>query len=459
MRRPGVSAPSSRMALVKSGVDIRISGIVRAARTAHERIQAGMEPAEKASFLLGLRRTVDRVGALLAECGAQAGDLPAPSRRALADLERLAALTPDALPGPRERTPGPRRVGVRNLVRTRDRVLHAMNRVQTEGSPPQDALRQARVAVGAVERILEEEGATASALAAPSRRAFLLLRWIADEEHAKRYITQLIRFRTALARHLDPSRAVRVRFLADRTLFSIRPIETEAAYDVKLNVGFLAAGDEIADCLAGLAFKRPDEAPANDEQVRAFAASPAFLEMTRQFESPRASDAATARGRVRDLCPLFDTLNARYFRGALHRPDLAWWNGRSLHRFGFCDVRRKLIRIDVRLDDEAVPEYVLEFVLYHEMLHLRHGAERQGARTCTHTAAFRADERRHPRHADAQTWLGRLANPETARAPTPGPEPGPAPGPAPPRTPARVPRNAPCPCGSGRKHKKCCGGR
>ena len=46
------------------------------------------------------------------------------------------------------------------------------------------------------------------------------------------------------------------------------------------------------------------------------------------------------------------------------------------------------------LNDERVPKYVVEFVMYHELLHKAHGIGFATSRRTMHTPAFRADERR-----------------------------------------------------------------
>ena len=69
-------------------VGFKISGVVRAARRAHERVQQGIPADERAAFLSGLATTVAHVEALCAKNGATPRDLPAPSRRARRSCSR-----------------------------------------------------------------------------------------------------------------------------------------------------------------------------------------------------------------------------------------------------------------------------------------------------------------------------------------------------------------------------------
>ena len=51
----------------------------------------------------------------------------------------------------------------------------------------------------------------------------------------------------------------------------------------------------------------------------------------------------------------------------------------------------------------------MEYILYHEMLHIKHPARLINGRRYYHTSAFRQDERRFPHYEQAQRWLERLA--------------------------------------------------
>jgi hypothetical protein len=57
------------------------------------------------------------------------------------------------------------------------------------------------------------------------------------------------------------------------------------------------------------------------------------------------------------------------------------------------------------LDDLNVPEIVVEFVLYHELLHKHHGAKLVNGKRMVHTPEFRRSERKFKFYQEAQRWL------------------------------------------------------
>ena len=71
--------------------------------------------------------------------------------------------------------------------------------------------------------------------------------------------------------------------------------------------------------------------------------------------------------------------------------------------------------LSVVLDAPDVPGHVVEFILYHELLHRELGAERQGGRFVVHSKRFRAEERRFERYGEAVAFLESGSKPTRPR--------------------------------------------
>jgi predicted metal-dependent hydrolase len=67
------------------------------------------------------------------------------------------------------------------------------------------------------------------------------------------------------------------------------------------------------------------------------------------------------------------------------------------------------IVISKTLDAPDVPEWFVAYILYHEMLHIKHPARLVNGRRLYHTKAFRAEEQRYPLYTQAQEWLNHIA--------------------------------------------------
>ena len=114
------------------------------------------------------------------------------------------------------------------------------------------------------------------------------------------------------------------------------------------------------------------------------------------------------RGHFYDLDSIFEELNTRFFHGLMARPRMSWSQTKTRRILGHYDPAHNAIIISRIFDNPAVPRYVLEYIVYHEMLHLKHPVKLRGSRRCVHSAEFQAEEKLFPRAVDANAFLKRL---------------------------------------------------
>jgi len=115
----------------------------------------------------------------------------------------------------------------------------------------------------------------------------------------------------------------------------------------------------------------------------------------------------TARGVFFDLDEIFEKLNAEYFKKSLPKPVLTWSSRKTYRILGHHDSTHETIVVSKSLDDQSVPEYVVEYVVFHEMLHIFHPTEHRNGRRFNHTPAFRRNERKFRYFAEAESWIER----------------------------------------------------
>ena len=98
------------------------------------------------------------------------------------------------------------------------------------------------------------------------------------------------------------------------------------------------------------------------------------------------------QGDVYDLAKIFEELNATYFHGWMAQPLLGWSRRPSRVMLGHYDPSHNAIILSRLLDRARVPRLAVEYVLFHEMLHLRYPVEHRGVRRCVHTPEFKTAE-------------------------------------------------------------------
>jgi hypothetical protein len=113
----------------------------------------------------------------------------------------------------------------------------------------------------------------------------------------------------------------------------------------------------------------------------------------------------SARGHTYDLDVIFEDLNIRFFYGLLARPLMTWSNENARNRLGHYDPAHNAIVVSRVFDHPRVPRYAVEYIVYHEMLHLKHPVTLRGSRRCVHSAEFKAEESRFPRLDEALRFL------------------------------------------------------
>ena len=103
-----------------------------------------------------------------------------------------------------------------------------------------------------------------------------------------------------------------------------------------------------------------------------------------------------AQGRHYDLDEIFARLNHKFFKGDLSCRQIGWSPKSSRSVLGHYDPAHHTITISRSLDSASVPAEVVEYLVFHEMLHIHFPLERNGSRRVMHSRAFRQAEKSYP---------------------------------------------------------------
>jgi hypothetical protein len=203
-----------------------------------------------------------------------------------------------------------------------------------------------------------------------------------------------------------------------RTILSVQPGEPrDPRLTLRIHRSFVAAPDEVLRAVATFVESRRGSDRARE----------ALTVLRDHFSRYRGPVRTAARRRLGlqpdgdffNLRELRDDLNQRYFDGKL-KAEITWGKGgggaasscrggrrtrKSTIQLGSYSYEDKLIRIHRALDQPTVPRYVVEAVVYHELLHAAMPPVVQNGRRYVHTPEFRRRERLF-RHTDrAEQWV------------------------------------------------------
>src|SRR5215471_3786056 len=166
--------------------------------------------------------------------------------------------------------------------------------------------------------------------------------------------------------------------------------------------------ESIAHILLAKIYRKPIET-AHATRYRRYVSSrdiTAKAHLVRQIRGRKRI--ASAQGHAYHLEEIFDDLNVRFFYGLLARPQMTWSQVKSRQSLGHYDPAHNAIVVSRIFDHAHVPRYAVEYIVYHEMLHLKYPVKLRGSRRCVHPAEFQAEEKLFPRLEEAQRFLRQL---------------------------------------------------
>ena len=164
----------------------------------------------------------------------------------------------------------------------------------------------------------------------------------------------------------------------------------------------------IVHILLAKIYRKPIDT-AHNSRYRRYVSSRDMLEKAQQVRQIRGRKLLeSAHGVYYNLDEVFDTLNVRFFHGLLGRPQMSWSGERARRLLGHYDPAHNAIIISKVFDQERVPRFAIEYLVYHEMLHLKHPVKMRGVRRCVHGKEFRDDEKAFPQIEEARLFLKTL---------------------------------------------------
>jgi hypothetical protein len=385
---------------------------------ARDQLRAGIPPEHHEDFRAMVRDGIQTVDRICREHRTLPSELPAPSRRA---YEYLRSLDLRRLPKPRDARPGPpspKKIQISGIVATCNRYHRRFEKaVATKKRPfrADDArirslIEELRTQADAIAGICEDDGSTPGALPTPSQRGYQWLRFLSTPEHLVQHLNTL-RALHAIARKLQPHADL----IRETTILHIQIYTTSMLYRARtkghnlhllFNEGFIGAAQTVLEALVRTALSAGTD--ADQETVKAFTLDDDFVEIQMAMEAATADLRDQPQGHHHNLAAAFTRVNDAYFEGAMARPTLVWNRTYTRRKMGHYDTFRDILMVSISLDHPNVPDYVIDYVVYHELLHKQMGIDLVNGRRHAHTPDFRQAEQAFARYDEAEAFLSGL---------------------------------------------------
>lgn len=265
--------------------------------------------------------------------------------------------------------------------------------------------------VTGVESACSQRDATPSSLKTPSRRAYSWAKFLLADLNLGQHLAALSLGRSALDKVYSGPDRVELHMANMNSIWRRR--HRSKSVWLKVNEGFIYADEKVWQALIGNALSRGDVQARG--RVNEYIESEEFSGVLFEVEAfARPADKSTI-GLVHSLDKSFDRVNDSYFSGNLRKPRLCWNDVITVRKFGHYETARDTVMLSISLDDPAVSERLVDYVMYHELLHVIHGVNLRNGRRMAHTSAFRKDEKRFFGFDDAVAKLNALADRHAAR--------------------------------------------
>jgi predicted metal-dependent hydrolase len=188
--------------------------------------------------------------------------------------------------------------------------------------------------------------------------------------------------------------------LTDNSTSMISVREQQNSISLRLHRIFLNADRAVLDEVVRFIVKKGGNTPAIKE----------FMEKNKTYlkNRPHRKVTINPNGKTYNLVSIFDSLNREYFNNNVSA--LITWGKRSpkyaVRKTTLGSYRKKtnIIRINPILDRRKVPRYVVEYVVYHEMLHVIIETTVKNGRRSIHSKEFKNRECEYRNYHKAIEW-------------------------------------------------------
>ncbi|NQS91086.1 MAG: hypothetical protein HQ574_01640 [Chloroflexi bacterium] len=264
-------------------------------------------------------------------------------------------------------------------------------------------------AANTVEKILQDREKNTADLTIRSRRAHQWVNFLSNKENLADHLDALQRVNLFLSQIRNKLRVKRKRidfkFYHLGSLYKIQ--EKPSDLLVSVQESFITAPDQILIALLETALGTSSK--ETRLLIRDYTFSPSYQATRETLEYLGIPQDSFSKGSVHDLSASFRRVNQTYFNGKFSKPHLIWNNRLTHRKFGHYQWDTDTVMVSSSLDHKRVPNYVVDFVMYHELLHKKLGSHRVHTKRVAHTRKFREAEHLYVQFDEAQQKLNQLA--------------------------------------------------
>ncbi len=397
---------------------LRVTGLVKAMSMAREQLTNGIPAESMEEFRQFITGTVTNVDQICKQNRISPKDLPSPSFRAYQYLKGINLQNLPVMDEARVSTPTLR---ISNLTAAGRHIQHRLMEAalaeyrQTLGARKQIRTVQTLIQQQAsyLQLVLQKKNAALEDMPARSGQVARWLFYLNDNDHFMTAIEQLAHCCRIYETLRLKARSGKKVPLLEQMYFEFSPMAALYRWQIKdgqgslsMHPGFVSADPKVIEAILSSAILR--RSTKHSLLIRQTSGSADFLVISKYMDG--LVNVEEAVGQYYDLNELFHKVNQHYFKNHCQPPKLKWTTRFTRRKYGMYLPSTDTVVVSLSLDHPTVPRYVVEFIVYHELLHKILGMKETAKRQIAHTTEFRRRERLFEHYEEAQQYLESLAH-------------------------------------------------
>jgi hypothetical protein len=258
-----------------------------------------------------------------------------------------------------------------------------------------------------IETICTKHQLTPTALAKPSRNAYTWMKFLTNPNNLQLHFDTLVRS-IAISQEIIKTQGkgqIFIEFTHGSNLYKFRAINNLTTLNISESL--IHSSDQVLTAVLQTALHQKNTTAS--EIIRKFSLSEECSDVLLELDLIAQIATETAQGNTYNLDHLFSTINHQYFAGTMSKPRLMWSSILSHRKLAHYERTRDRIVISKILDHERIPQYLVEFILYHELLHKHHGIQWLNGKCMVHTPEFKRSERKFSQFQEAEDFLKKMS--------------------------------------------------
>lgn len=398
--------------------NIRIKGVVKTMTTARTELANGIPAHEADAFRRYVTNAVTTIEQICIKNQITPQDLPAPTYRAYQYLKSIDLDNLPILPAGEQKAPRPMRI--KNLIAVCNSLQRDIETLATQFQPAQLSLETPLVSallddIGKqahqTEQICANADSSPAHLPLQSQRAYQWLKFLSQPANLLRHLNTLatlLKIGREISHQTSVPKPRRKKPLKPKLYHIASMYRCQTKPDgihLTISQGFAGAPDDVLRALVSVAYL--DKVEPHQHTIRSYTETTDFAETLLALDLSGPTPEENIKGRHHNLGEVFARVNAEYFGGQLSRPRLTWNHTLSQRKMAHYQPATDTLMVSISLDSTRVPDYVIDFVMYHDLLHKKLDVKVVDGRRYAHTPEFHAEERKFRQYEQAMAFLQR----------------------------------------------------